>query len=227
MNLLKGFEIRHIRWLLIGDVVLMLANILYYAFDKPFWTVSRLVYLGSDGGIAAWYSSILLAVAALAAAHCHRIARLRNMDRAWTFLVLSALLWLMSCDEIAMFHEIIGELIAEKANFRNEAFAANAPWVWTLGPVIIALFVGVAALAWKIVAQVRRAGLFLALGFGVIVVGGIFLESSINFLNHEKLQWLWRVEIIVEETLEMIGTLLIAASLVMWKDVSTQAVSGR
>jgi len=52
----------------------------------------------------------------------------------------------------------------------------------------------------------------------LIILGGVILESTINFLNHEELQWLWNIEIIVEESLEMIGTLFIAYALIVWRD---------
>ena len=63
-------------------------------------------------------------------------------------------------------------------------------------------------------------------GFGLIVVGGVILESTINFLNHEDLQWLWDLEVVVEETLEMLGSLTLAYALCVWRDHEFNVTDG-
>ena len=59
---------------------------------------------------------------------------------------------------------------------------------------------------------------YLGLGFALIVLGGVVLESTINWLNHDDLQWVWDVEIVVEESLEMMGTISIIFSFLRWRD---------
>jgi len=58
----------------------------------------------------------------------------------------------------------------------------------------------------------------LGTGLLCIIFGGVVLESTINWLNHEELQWVWEAEIVIEESFEMIGTVLIAYALVLWRD---------
>ena len=48
--------------------------------------------------------------------------------------------------------------------------------------------------------------------------GGIVLEASTNFLKGEGLQWLFDLEVIVEETMEMPGAMLIVYAHASWLD---------
>lgn len=210
------FKKRHIHYLLAGVGIIAVLNILYYTFDKPFWSVSRFIYMGSDGNVAAWYSSILLAISALAAGSCYHLACRRHIRRAWVFMAASLLLWFMSCDEISQFHETLGDLLVKHCGLEGKEYMAHSPWVWVLGPVVLAIFATMGVLLWKVMSSVPRASLLVVLGFVTIAAGGVFLETTINFLNHDGLQWLWRVEIVVEETLEMVGTLLITYGFIKW-----------
>jgi hypothetical protein len=49
-------------------------------------------------------------------------------------------------------------------------------------------------------------------------LGGVFAESTINFLNQEELKWVWDIEVVLEESLEMMGTIFISYSLIRWRD---------
>lgn len=197
-----------------GIIVLALANALNHVGGMPFWTITRFIHLGVDNNVPAWYSSLLLAVAALVSLECYREASTRNLSGYWTFLVISGLLLFMSCDEIARFHEILGGQIAKHYGVAGK----HASWVWLGGPIIITLFLCFFLILKKPLSLVPGTTFYLGLGFALIVLGGVVLESTINWLNHDDLQWVWDVEIVVEESLEMMGTISIIFSFLRWRD---------
>ncbi|GJM43887.1 MAG: hypothetical protein DHS20C21_07290 [Gemmatimonadota bacterium] len=209
---------RSIRWLAAGVGALVLLNLINHAVGAPFWTITRNIDLGSDTNAAAWYSSMLLFVGAILAMDCREVARARRLPDHRELLLLAGLLALMSCDELARFHENLGALVAQRAGIADAGFARHAKWVWVLGPLVIAAFAFVALRVRRTLLRVPGTFRLFVYGILSIVVGGVFLESTINFLNHETLQMVWNLEIVAEEALEMAGSLFIAAALVRWRD---------
>ena len=212
------FSKRSLRYLAGGVAVLVIVNIVNQILGKPFWTVTRFIHLGSDDNIAAWYSSMLLAYAGFLSYECSVHAKTRKFPGGLPFLVFCGLLFLMSCDEVAQIHETIGARAADYLNISSSSLAQHSSWVWVGGPILVGVFVGVVLWLKKFLTLVPRCTWLLAAGFTAIILGGIFLESTINFLNHDEYQLLWDIEIILEETLEMVGTVLIASSLMVWRD---------
>ncbi|OGO25642.1 MAG: hypothetical protein A2W33_09345 [Chloroflexi bacterium RBG_16_52_11] len=212
------FNLR-VLWKLFGGVMLLMAaNIVDHIAGKPLWGITRFIDLGSDTNVSAWYSSILLTVAGLISYECSVYAKRENVPGSFLFLLFAGLLFFMSCDEVATIHEIVGKYLAEYFDISSKNFAKHAPWVWVGGPVIITVFVVFLFLFKKLFSLVPRSMVFLSSGFALIILGGIVLESTINFLNHEELQWIWNLEVILEESLEMVGTLFISYSLIVWRD---------
>lgn len=204
-------------WLLAGSVLaLALVNLINLAFGKPYWGITRHIEMGSDTNAAAWFSSMLLACGGLAILQCYQ--RAASLERPWIFLIGAVLVFGMSCDEIAQLHETIFGDIARVLGITELDFGKHAGWVWVGGPVIAAIF---GFVGWVLHQQLRRVPgttqLFLA-GLGTMFVGGVIIESSINFLNHDNLQWVWDLEIVVEESLEMVGSIIVAAAFVTWRD---------
>ncbi|HAJ92664.1 MAG TPA: hypothetical protein DCO71_08655 [Gammaproteobacteria bacterium] len=209
---------RELQYLFVGVIFLVVANIIDLVSGTPFWGITRFIYLGSDENVSAWYSSILLAVAGLIAYECWLYANKKNIQGSLSFLLFAGLLVFMSADEVARIHEIIGRYTADFFGISSRDFATRASWVWIGGPFVIAVFIGFMLLLRKMFSLVPGSMFYLLTGFSLIILGGVILESTINFLNHEELQWLWNIEIIVEESLEMIGTLFIAYALIVWRD---------
>jgi len=209
---------RELQYLAIGVIFLVAANIIDLVIGTPFWGITRFIYLGSDENISAWYSSILLAVAGLIAYECWLYASKNNIQGSLSLLFFTGLLFFMSADEVARIHEIIGGYTADFFGISSKPFAQRASWVWIGGPFVIAVFIGFMLLLKKVFSLVPGSMFYLVIGFSLIISGGVILESTINFLNHEELQWLWNIEIIAEESLEMAGTLFIAYALIAWRD---------
>ena len=216
-------------WYLVGGIVfLAVANVIDLLAGQPFWGITRFIYLGFDNNVPAWYSSILLAVAGLLCYECSVQAKKLNLPAVsggLPFLLFAALLVFMSCDEVASFHEHIGGYVAKFAGISSMDFAKHASWVWIGGPFIIVVFAGFLFFLKRALSLVSNSMLYLTLGISLIILGGIVLESTINFLNHEELQWVWESELVLEESLEMIGTVVIAYSLLLWRDGVTKNFS--
>lgn len=207
-----------LKYLLGGVIFLAVANAINILLGQPFWTITRFIFLGFDNNIAAWYSSILLAVAGLLSYECSLHAKIKKVTNHWPFLIFALLLFFMSCDEIAQFHEIIGGLIAKYTGVSSKSFAQHTAWVWIGGPIVLAIFTSFIFLLRKSFSLVPQSIFPLIIGFAFIILGGVVLESTTNFLNHEELEWVWHIEVIFEETFEMVGTIFIAYSLILWRD---------
>ncbi len=215
-----------LRGLALGVGALVVLNLVNQALGAPFWTITRNIDLGSDTNAAAWFSSMLLAVAAILALDCRAMARWRGLPDGSALLLLAGLLALMSCDEIARFHELLGAAVAGQVGLADADFAKHAKWVWVLGPVVILGFGAIVLYLRRTLLRVPGSLSRFILGFVAIVGGGVVLESTINFLNHGELQWLWNLEIVVEEALEMTGSILIAGALLRWRDAVGAAADG-
>ena len=209
---------RELQYLFAGITFLVVANIVDLVFGQPFWGITRFIFLGFDDNIAAWYSSMLLLVAGLIAYECWVYARINNIQGGLSFLIFAGLLFFMSGDEVARIHEIVGGYVAQYFDISSKDFAQHASWVWVGGPFIVAVFASFMFLLKRVFSLVSGSMFYLALGFSLIILGGVILESTISFLNHEELQWIWDIEIVIEESLEMTGTLFIAYALIVWRD---------
>jgi len=207
-----------LKFLLGGILFFTFGNIFNQLLGSPFWPITRSIHLGFDDNIPAWYSSMLFLVAALVGFECSQVGKRFKLSGTWTFFIFSGLLALLSCDEIARLHETIGAFLGKSLGFLSPGVAKHTPWLLIGAPIVLGVFVGFFLLLKKSLAMVPGSLMVMGTGFALIIVGGVVLESTINWLNHDELQWLWEAEIIVEESLEMIGTILIAYSLMIWRD---------
>lgn len=203
-----------------GVLALALVNLADMALGKPYWGITRHIYLGNDNNLPAWYSSSLLLVGGLLAYECSKLAGRMNPRGRAVFFLLSSLLLFMSLDETARIHETLGSYAAAVSGIASSEYAKHSAWVWVGGPVIVAVFAGFLLLLRPTLASVPASMTLLLIGLALIVIGGVVLESGINFLNDTDLKWVWDVEVILEESLEMAGSLVICHALVLWRDAS-------
>ena len=207
-----------IRLLAIGVMGLFILNSLDLIFNYPYFGITRFIHLDSDQNFSAWYSSMLLFVAGLISLECSQTQPNQKSADKITLLLFSALLFTLSADEISQFHEILGGYAAKYAGIAGKDFAHRSAWVWIGGPLIASVF---GFFGWRMTALLRqtpKALIFLMIGFACILLGGVVLESTINFMNHDNLKTLWRIEIIAEEILEMIGSIMIATAMMKLRD---------
>ncbi|KXI27142.1 hypothetical protein [Paraglaciecola hydrolytica] len=215
-----------INYCLFGVFSLAIVNIIDLLLDKPFWIITKMMNLGSDTNFPAWFSSMLLALAGLLAYQCFHVAKKYKTQGHYSLLLFSLLLFALSADEIARIHETLGEFLSKQSGLASQDQPSNAGWVFVGGPIAVIVFTLVTFRLRQFLLLVPQSLTYLVLGFASIILGGIVLESTTNYLNHDNLQWLWDIEIIVEETLEMIGSIFIMLALVIWRNTITERNNG-
>jgi hypothetical protein len=52
----------------------------------------------------------------------------------------------------------------------------------------------------------------------LIVFGGVVLEASTNFLKGDGMQWIFDEEVIAEETMELLGAMLMVYAFAVWHE---------
>lgn len=206
--------LRTLDYLLLGLLLLGIASAVTYAVPANGRAVYQFFRLNSDNNVPAWYSSILLAMGALLAFECRATAHAADARKA--FLILGALLLLMSCDEVVRLHETIPEFLANTLGLNKREWFKGRPWLLLGAPFVLALLLWVLLKVDRVVRGRPRERLTLLLGFMAIVLGGLVFEALALLTSNGSLARF--VLVYLEESLEMLGTLLICASLVLIRD---------
>ena len=194
--------------LLAGIIGLAVANIFNDLIGRPFWPVTRWINLGMEGNIPTWYSSLLLMVAAVFAFMCYQSLVRDKRESAFAWLVLPFFLTALSCDETARIHEQVGKLLVSRVAPELAEHWKHSAWPLILGPFAILFVILLALNLRKHLLGNRQAATLLLSGTALFFASAILIESTINYLSHDRTQWLWDIEIIVEETGEMVGAWL-------------------
>lgn len=190
----------------VGIAVLCATNMLNLMMGQPFWTLTQIINMGLESSLATWYSSMLWAVAAVLAWRCRAAGPQGRTARVW--LALAAVFVFFSIDEVAMVHERLGRLLADHGGTYGQLLHTTR-WVLMLGPVALAALAALALYARPVYARAPCAWRLLATGLAIFLAAALGIESTTNLLNHSTLQWIWDLEIVTEETIEMIGAWLV------------------
>ncbi|MFH1460543.1 MAG: hypothetical protein ABIG64_09285 [Candidatus Omnitrophota bacterium] len=197
-----------IQILIYTTIVIVILNIINVLMGEPFWQITRLINVDTEGNFPTWFSSMMLAIAAFYAYNCFRASK-NNDGKIWKLLSIS--LVTMSCDEVAQIHEHLGNTINKYLiGLKN----LNAAWLVIFGPFILGIiFIFVLKIKNQLV-ESFQAIKFLRIGLFVYLGGAFLLESTVVFLTQGEAQWLWNIEYIAEETLEMFGIIFIIKGLI-------------
>lgn len=207
-------SLRTLDYLLLGVMLLALASALSHALPFSTRAVYELFRMSSDHNIPAWYSSILLAIGAMLALECGKTAP--DADARKAFLILGALLVLMSCDEVARLHETLPAYLANLLALGKFEVFAGRRWLILGAPFALALMLWVLLKVDRALRGHAKERATMLLGFVAILLGGLVLEALAALTAKGDLARFVLVHL--EESLEMLGTLLICASLVLIRD---------
>ncbi len=155
-----------------------------------------------DGGVFTWASSMATAMAGLGLL----LVASQVKARSRVLILLSMGLFFFSLDDTVAFHERIPSL-----SFIPVEDSARIVWVVSSMPLLAAVFVGLLAFAWRAPEALRKAVIW---GLGGLVIA-IFLEftSPVLFaLGSAEGKWLYELEVVAEEGLELASWILIAAA---------------
>ena len=179
--------------------------------------MTRTFHLDREANVPAWFSSVLLGLAALAAWRCAQLATRSKVRRAWG--CLAAGFAFMSCDEVASLHENLTAMLL-KRTLVGDLFPWGQLTVWplVLGPVVAVAVGWLAVNLWSDLRQHPQAARILVQGAALFFFGSAVLELTVQPLSvHASLSWWHELEIFLEETCEMAGTIVMIAGLLRYQ----------
>lgn len=156
----------------------------------------------ADGGVFTWASSMATAMAGLGLL----LAASQVKARSRVLILLSMGLLFFSLDDTVALHERIPSL-----SFIPAEDSGRIVWIVCAMPLLASVFVGLLAFAWRAPEALRKA---LIWGLGGLVIA-IFLEFTspvLLALGSGDGKWLYELEVVAEEGLELASWILIAAA---------------
>ncbi|MGH3112938.1 MAG: hypothetical protein ACRDOP_05675 [Gaiellaceae bacterium] len=202
---LSPFARRLIGLALLADALVVALHVLN---ELGGWE-KRLFDLTEEQNLPTWLNSVQFAGAALAAALAAEVARRRLAWRA-----LAAILLFFSLDELALVHEEIIERVADESG--------GEPWFWPFfyTPIAAACLAAVVVAARDARRALGSVWLFLA-GFGCLGVALVLDGAAAEYMDEP---WLWQPSVVVEESLELLGPVLLAVvGLAVWENRAASA----
>lgn len=196
-----------------------------YQFDRVYGLYS-LFELGSDTGIPTWFSSLgLLTCSGLLAVRTS--VSCKQSDR-WSsyWWALAAIFLLLSVDEVARLHEVLGGFIGAQLRPTVGEAAGFLHYGWVMPGL---LFVAVIGLAYArfLFAQPRKFRNRL-IACAVVYIGGAVLVEMCNARSaylYTPHSLIYQLGTVVEECMEMAGIALFARALVLDLDQRLDAVA--
>lgn len=210
---MRGIEMRDekrlIRSLIIVTVTLIFLNIINMLFGGPSWEIDRFINMDFEMNFPTWFSSLIWAIAAFMAYKCYEIAKIKGSSaKIWG--IVSFTLLFLSLDEVATIHEHLGKFI----NRHSFDLDISASPVVFLGPIALFIMIVFIITLRRHLKGSKQAARLLLIGLGLVALGALALEHTLNFIPYKQLGSLRTVEVIFEESLEMFGAILIIAGLV-------------
>ena len=166
-------------------------------------------YLDYEKNIPTFYSSCLWVLCAVAAWMIGSETRLRGLKLYLPWMGLSLLFLFLGADEMLEIHEALLDPMREVTGGEGWFFQA---WLFAYGGLVI---IG-GLLLWPFLRQLPRilywrvalaAGVFLSGALGLEAVGGFWIQ------NDERDTWAYSLIVGAEESLEMLGLILLMSAL--------------
>lgn len=179
--------------------------------SRTSWELGQAALRSHRGAeLPTWLNSVPFAGAALAAALAAEVARRRL---AWW--ALAAVLLFFSLDELALVHEEIIECLTYESG--------GEPW---FGPLFYTPIAAACLLAFAVAARdarhARSVRLFPA-GFACLGVALVLDGAAARYMDEP---WLWHPSVVVEESLELLGPVLLAAvAVAVWEKEAASAAA--
>ncbi len=163
-----------VRVFFFGTVVVALIAVAGFLLEAE----SDLVKVGEEGNIPTWFSSIQLFMIAAVLS----LIAIRDIDRrspsTWALAVVPGLFVLLSLDEVAMFHERLGEWLSTSTDVG--AGLRTGPWVLLFVPLVGLLTLAAAFVFWPYLKGRRDVIVLVVAGFGVFGLSAVGLELLAN-----------------------------------------------
>ena len=207
---------KFIRVLLLIAGILLTCHLGNMLAGNPSWQLERLFNLDLEGNLPTWFSSTLWLLASFIAYPCFKLVQDKRGKRAWAVIVLGLIGF--SIDEVAKIHESLFSVTAKYVfpkvfEYKIGPMLKITNWSILASPFLILVVIWLLLTLKHLLKDSAHAAWLLVVGLSATIVGGWGLELMTNFLNHRSLQWVLETEVIFEECLEMVGSILIISGL--------------
>lgn len=188
--------------------------------------VFRMLDLTTEGNLAVWYSSSLLLLTGLTAVLNSRmmpadLSRIRRWAHAGGWLLVAALLFMLSGDEVAQVHENLVTL-RDQMNRVPRPSGGIGAWIPLLAPFVAACAVGLLVFMLTVFWKYRPAMLMGTAGL-VLWVSAVGLESVETGLIRANMAADMRG--FLEESCEVVGTTLLLGAFLWYLHASLKALN--
>jgi hypothetical protein len=174
----------------------------------------RFFDLNKEANLPTWFSALLWQIAALLAFCVAQWHRARGYPHTAYWLGMIPLFLFLSLDEAAKVHETIGDMIGRKVEMTG---ALRFTYAWVLFGLTLVALVGLAYARLLILLR-RRFALLLVMSAVLFLLGAVIVESigaAVEGGSIERFPFgqTWPRMIAYEETLEMLGAILLIHTL--------------
>jgi len=191
--------------------------------------IFRFVNLTEEANLPTWFSALLWQIAALLAFLIAGRHRTSGWPHRFYWIGMVALFLFLSLDEAGKVHETIGDMISrrsESTGWREYTYS------WVLFGVAFVTLVGLAYT--RLLVRLRRPlAILFILSAAVFLLGAVVVESISaaahkGSIDHLPFGQSWARMIAWEETLEMLGAILLIHTLlrILASDASPYRVRG-
>jgi hypothetical protein len=217
-------------WLLAAVAVLLVMHIvrLNTPRDLSFTTLRMVIdkfHLDREANVPTWFSSAMMLGAAALMIWIGLRARREGARLGRRWIVLGAIFVLMSMDEVASFHEMLIHPVRERLGLEHICIFHFA-WVVPAMAVLAVLAVAYLTFFLALPARTRwgllgAAAIFISGAIGMEMVGGTLAARDLRESTA------FAVTVTIEETLELLGMVLLLHTLMMHAFVREQSPLAR
>lgn len=187
---------------LVADVLLTL-----YAGETTTKILTR-ISLATDNSIPTFIASLLLLSCAALLALTAKVEQQKRKQKTWPWWFLSAVFVLLAMDEVAMLHELSGQVL-ERLVPAIQTFGPIFHYAWTA--IAIPLLIGLAVLLAPWLFALPPPTRLLFIGSAVLFVSGavgIEMVNSVISAQTTGRSLAYSLMTVIEEALEFAGVLL-------------------
>jgi hypothetical protein len=193
-----------------ADLLLVSINALDLLLGFPLPRLTRFITLDGEGNLPTWYSSVQWFAVAIVFWMFVVSAWRVGSRRALALFVLPAAFLAFSLDEVAQLHEGLGGIldrVVVAAPRVDTPLPETGVWFVLIG-VPFAIAFGVLLIVLKpVLLGSRGAFAKLAVGMAMFLVGAVGAEALSNLVDPAST--LGRIEVLIEEGLEMFGSTIV------------------
>jgi hypothetical protein len=224
-NLYSQIPLKIVFWLfLIFTVLVILHLILQYLNMVVYQEQHGLIFelsnrfdFDDEVSLPSWYSFIILFLVSASAAFAYLLENSPKKRFAW--LVLAILYLLMSIDEAAGLHEFVLQTMHNIYYLDQDPLVSKNAW-WLALPFILIAISALGIMVYK--ALPRRTVSLMAIGIVLFMIGAVAIDALTatvplqTYANQGLL-------VALEESLEIIGTLIILYAILMYIEQNHKA----